>query len=97
MKSIMIVYNQVMSEELLDLVDELDVRGFTRWRDVQGRGTKCGDPHMGTHTWPALNGAMLCVVEDERVDTILEALRALDREAERRGLRAFVWNVEQAI
>ncbi|MFU8803933.1 MAG: PG0541 family transporter-associated protein [Bradymonadaceae bacterium] len=95
MKSIMIVYNQILDEELLDLLDSLSIRGFTRWNDVQGRGTRTGDPHMGTHTWPSLNGAMICVVEDDQVEGLLEAIK--DMDADERGLRAFVWHVEEAI
>ena len=95
MKSIFIVYNQILSDELIELLDELGIRGFTRWNDLQGRGSTTGEPHLGTHTWPALNGALLCVVEDSRVAPLLAALRTLD--SGNRGLRAFVSPVEQVI
>ena len=97
MKSVFIAYNQILSDELLELLDELEIRGFTRWTGVQGRGSEAGDPHMGSHTWPALNGALLCVLPDDRVPPLLEALRTLDDAAERHGLRAFVWSVEASV
>lgn len=97
MKSILIVYNQVMGRELIELLDELDIRGFTRWNDVQGRGSESGEPHMGTHTWPSLNGALLCVVEDDDVDPLLEGVEKLDDQGNDRGIRAFVWNVERSV
>lgn len=94
MKAILIVYNQALDAEVLELLDRLAIRGFTRWRDVQGRGSHTGNPHLGSHSWPALNGAMLCVVEEAQVEPLLEALEALD--AEDRGLRTFVWSVEHS-
>ena len=95
MKSILIVYNQILSDELLDLLDELGIRGFTRWNDIQGRGSHTGVPQMGTHTWPGLNGAVLCVVDEEQATTLLEALK--DFDAEDRGLRAFAWELAQVL
>jgi hypothetical protein len=95
-KSVLIVYDQVLADELLGQIDALGIRGFTRWSDLQGRGTASGEPRMGSHTWPALNGALLCVVRDEQVASLLAALQALDGAAGH-GLRAFVWSIEQAI
>lgn len=95
MKAIMITYHIVLAEEILATLDRLDVRGFTRWSDIQGRGSHTGVPQMGSHTWPGLNGAMLCVVEDEQTPPLLEALKELDEEE--RGLRAFVWPIEQML
>lgn len=95
MKAIMITYNQVLNAAIVALLDELDLRGFTRWTDVEGRGSDTGEPHLGTHIWPALNQAMLCVVADEAVDPLLEGLQKIDPRD--RGLRAFVWPIESAI
>ena len=97
MQSIMIVYNQVLSRDVVELLEDFDVRGFTRWKDVEGRGSSTGDPHLGTHTWPALNEAMLCVVDEQRVEPVLNALTELDEQGEDRGLRAFVWDVQAVI
>jgi hypothetical protein len=97
MKSVLITYNQILADEVLGELDALGIRGFTRWGDIQGRGSVSGDPHMGSHTWPTLNGALLCMVADDAVTPLLDALRGLDSAAEQHGLRAFVWHVEQSI
>ena len=94
MKAVMITYNQVLEREIQELLDARSIRGFTRWVDIQGRGTETGEPHLGTHTWPALNGAVMAVVDAEEVDGLLDALRALDEEYPDRGVRAFVWTLE---
>lgn len=94
MKAVFIVYNQAQTEKVEYLFEKLDIRGFTRWTELTGRGSVDGPPHMNTHTWPEQNTARLAVVEDEIVDPILEGVKRLDEVNKDVGIRAFVWNVE---
>ncbi|MDR2126990.1 MAG: hypothetical protein LBP63_09195 [Prevotellaceae bacterium] len=95
MKAIFISYNQALSERVLDVFDNNDVRGFTKWELTEGRGTDDGEPHYGNHAWPSMNSSMLIIVEDEKTEKIMTDLRQLDAAAKMQGLRAFVWNIEQ--
>ena len=97
MKSIMIIFNQANTERMEYALDTLGIRGFSFWENVQGRGHDQGDPHRGTHTWPELNNAIMTVVEDEKVDDLLTAVRKLDLRNPEVGIRAFVWNIEQMV
>ena len=97
MKSIMIMYDQAFQEKIVDLLTRQNCRGFSCWPQVQGRGTKTGEPNMGTHAWPSMCSAIMTVVPDEKVDGLLEKLHALDMETEMLGLRAFVWTIEKTI
>ena len=90
MKSVFISAYQAFHKEIIDLFDTLEIKGFTYWDEVQGRGTFDGEPHYGTHTWPTLNCAFLTFVEDEKVAPLMDGLRKLDQSAELQGLRAFV-------
>ncbi len=97
MKSVFIVYNQALGDILLETLDHLGIRGFSMWEDVKGRGGKTGEPHMGTHTWPAMNSAIMAVVDDNRVDSLLTEVSKINERAELQGIRAFTWNVEQTV
>ena len=97
MKAVFISFYQAYYEDILAIMDHNSLRGFTRWEVVQGRGSKKGEPHYGNHAWPALNSAILAMVEDDKVDYFLEQLHRLDKQTEAQGLRAFVWNIEQSI
>lgn len=97
MKSVMIMYDQAFQEKIVDLLTRSNCRGFSCFPQIQGRGSKTGEPHFGTHAWPSMCSAILTVVEDEKVDGLLEKLHAIDKETEMLGLRAFVWNVEKTI
>jgi hypothetical protein len=40
---------------------------------------------------------MLIIIEDSKVDAVLDAVRKLDKINEEVGIRAFVWNIEQSM
>lgn len=97
MKSVMIFFNQANTERIEYLLDEMQIRGFSFWENVQGRGTVNGDPHRGTHTWPEMNNAVMTVIEDDKVEELLLSIRKLDKRNPEVGVRAFVWNIEQMV
>ena len=97
MKSVMIVFNQANTERVEYLLDLLEIRGFTFFEQVQGRGTNGGEPHRGTHAWPEMNSCVITIVEDDKVPSLLEAVKKLDLRNEEVGVRAFVWNIEATV
>ncbi|MDR1738597.1 MAG: hypothetical protein LBR66_07285 [Candidatus Symbiothrix sp.] len=97
MKSVFIPYNQAYKDRLIDILEKLAIRGFTRWEQVEGRGSVKGEPHYGNHAWPTLNSALLTVIPDDRVDDLLAQIHALDIQTEAQGIHAFVWNVEKSV
>ncbi len=97
MKSVFIVFNQALGERVADLLDSLNARGFTQWQDVMGRGTVKGEPHMGTHTWPAMNSAIMTVVDENQAEKILSGISKINQTAELQGIKAFSWNIEEMV
>lgn len=97
MKSIMIAFDQAYMEQVLSILRGNNVRGYTGWEQVIGRGTKTGEPHLGSHAWPSMNSSIITVVDDHKVENILNDLKALDLTSEQMGLRAFVWNIEAMV
>lgn len=97
MKAIFIAFDQAYYNRITDMLLKSNCRGFTAWQEVQGRGTNTGDPHYGTHAWPSMAAAIITVVEDENVQPVLDKLHQMDVDTPKLGLRAFVWNIEQAI
>ncbi len=97
MKAVMIVFNQSISDEVYEILEKLNIKGFTRWLNVHGRGSQTGEPHYGTHIWPSLNAVILTVVEENLVQPILENVRKVNELAEEEGIRAFVWSIDQVV
>lgn len=93
MKAVMIIYNQAHSEKVEYMLDKLNVKGYSLWENVQGRGTNSGVPHLGTHAWPEINKSILAVVEDDAVDNLLDKVKKIDAVNYEVGIRAFVWDI----
>lgn len=97
MKAIFIAFDQAHYTNIITMLEKQSCRGFTAWEQVQGRGSKTGEPHYGSHAWPSLASSIITIVEDGRVDGVLQALKKMDEESPKLGLRAFVWDVEKMI
>ena len=97
MKTVFIAFDQAHKEAVTEALNASLCRGYTMLPDAAGCGSKTGEPHLGTHAWPAMNGAILTICEDEKVEPLLQRLHKLDVDNPLLGLRAFVWNVEQSI
>ncbi len=97
MKAIFIAFDQAYYERIVDMLERNNCRGFTAWQEVQGRGSKSGEPHYGSHAWPSLASSIITMVEDNRADAILDKLHEMDLATPKLGLRAFVWQIEKTI
>lgn len=97
MQAIFIAYDLAHHEKVIAALNSLSCRGFTSFGTVQGRGSKNGEPHYGTHAWPSLASAMLTIVEDNKVDQVLALLKEIDDSKPKLGLRAFVWPVSVGV
>ena len=95
MKAVFISFYQAFSDEVMEALEKNQITGFTFWEEVRGRGSRGGEPHLGSHAWPTLNSALLTFVPDQVVDTLLEDLRKADESAPKQGLRAFVLEAEE--
>ncbi|NDV66606.1 PG0541 family transporter-associated protein [Bacteroides sp. 224] len=97
MKAIFIIFNQASYEMIISIMEREQIHGFTHWDNVAGKGSRTGEPHLGSHAWPTMNGAIMTMVEDTKVERFLKLLHKFDMQSEEQGLRAFVLNVEQQI
>lgn len=97
MKAVMIIYNQANTEKVEYMLDKLGISGYSLWENVQGRGTSTGVPHLGTHAWPEINKSVLTVVDDNKVDKLLDTIKKIDEINEEVGIRAFVWDILKTV
>ena len=97
MKSVFIAYDQALHELVTEALGSSLCKGYTLFPQAAGRGSVTGEPHLGTHAWPATNCAVITVCEDEKVEPLLNRLHKIDLANPLLGLRAFVWNVEKSI
>ncbi len=87
MKALWITYDIVLDEEIIGLLDEFKVVGFTRWPRLAGRGPNSG-ARLGNHVWPGANAAVMTVQDDDTVARLMIRLQALRDEV---GTKTGVW------
>lgn len=97
MKAVFLACNQSMFDAVINIMDKMEIRGYTGWEELMGRGSKSGEPHLGSHAWPSMNSSLISVMEDAKAAEFLQALKQLDEDNEQQGLRAFAWTVTDAI
>jgi len=97
MKAVMIVFNQANTERVEYMLEVLGIRGWTFFEQVQGQGTNDGEPRRGTHAWPEMNSSMLTVIDDDKVEPLLEAVQKLDLRNKEVGVKAFTWAIDKMV
>lgn len=95
MKAVFISYNQAYHEEIIEIMKFCGLRGYTYWDVTKGRGSVSGEPHLGDHAWPTLNGSLLVMAQDHLVPEFKKRLKELDSTSEAMGLRYFSWTVDE--
>ena len=93
MKAVFMACNQSMYDAVMDIMKEMEIRGFTGWEELMGWGSNDGEPHLGSHAWPTMNSALIAVMEDDKAAAFLARLKQLDVDNDQQGLRAFAWPV----
>ena len=93
MKAVFVACNQSMYDAVMNVMKDMEIRGFTGWEELMGCGTNDGEPHLGSHAWPTMNSALIAVMEDDKAAAFLARLKKLDTDNDLQGLRAFAWPV----
>ena len=93
MKIIMIAYSEAIDNEIMELLESNTIEGFTKWTKVIGKGTSSG-PHLLNHVWPKGNNVIMCCVQDDKAEKLLQGVRELKKTTGHEGVKAFSMPVD---
>jgi len=94
MKFVMICYNEAIDDEVIELLEQAGVTGYTKWTMVSGKGQTSG-PHLLSHIWPKANNVIAVAVEEQVANSILDKVRQIREKLGSEGLKAFMWEIEE--
>lgn len=98
MKLVLLVYNVAISEEVMETLQKIGIKNYTKWDRVLGKGPISG-PHFDSDIWPGVNSMLAIAVEDEKKDKIMAKVKELKSKESiaREGIGAFVLPLEEMI
>jgi hypothetical protein len=96
----LILYPQSAEEDVVSILDEIGVSGYTETDKVIGRGPR--GHHFDTQIWPGADGMIYCVVDSDKRDALANTLGSFNQALERKskglyGLHIFTWTCDQLI
>ena len=93
MKLVLICYNEAVDQEVLEVLDDVNVEGYTKWTKILGKG-KASGPHLYSHIWPKANNVVVTVVSEQMAAAILDRVRKMREKLSSEGVKAFMWDVQ---
>jgi hypothetical protein len=96
----LILYPKEMEDEIVDVLEDIGVPGYTQFPKMIGRGRKT--KHFDNSIWPGSTGAIFTVVDPQLGPTLARSFEHLNHELEGRshglyGLHLFSWPLRQLI
>ena len=95
MKMVFMTYKDSQDSEVMQILNDLDIPAFTRWRNIQEK-TRKGRPRMGTHIWPGYNYAITFEVEEETASKLFIRIREFNELTKFEGIKAVCWTLDDA-
>jgi len=83
------MYDIVLDDDIMLMLEDFHVVGFTRWPRLSGRGPNSG-ARLDNHVWPGANAAVLTIQDDALIAQLMTRLQALrDETGKDTGIWAF--------
>lgn len=96
MKMVIVVYNEVLDEEVVDCFNKCGINGYTKIPVAYGKGLSSGG-HFGNDIWPGKNIVIFCACEDEVAMKIKEEVEVFKERFKKEGVKAFFFSIEDMI
>jgi len=95
MKAVLILHNEAIDNEVTELLESAGVKHYTKFTNVLGKG-ELSEPHLNTEVWPEKNYGTLVVVDESAAKAIMEKVGQMRGKLGEEGVKAFLWQIEQA-
>lgn len=96
MKMLLLIYDAVFEDEVMEALENGARLGYTQWRRVLGRGQRA-EPRLDDGVWPGFNNALMIAVEDVQAQELAARLKQLRDSGKVTGLSLYALPVEQLI
>lgn len=93
-KMIFLIYDKAIDLKIEQLLESLNIDGYTKWQDVEGFGG--AEKRLGSKVWPGSNSMRIIVDDQEKTSLLIDKIKELrDGSAKPPALKLFKVPVEQ--
>jgi hypothetical protein len=83
-----LAYNVALETDVAELLETLEVRAYTRWDEVKGRGRS--GPHLNDAVWPAVNAVYMFAAPAALEARLLAEVKRLRARYPGEGIKCIV-------
>jgi len=94
MKMLMITYNEAIDMDVMEVLENCNLKNFTKITAAYGKGTTSGT-HLGNDIWPGRNNILYVACEEEKSEELLLCIKELRKRLGKEGIKAFAWVLEE--
>jgi hypothetical protein len=95
MKAVLIVHNAAIGEEVNEVLESVGIECYTKFPNILGKG-QLSEPHLNTDVWPAINCGTFVVTDQARAKKLMDNIRQMRKKLGKEGLKAFMWEIDDA-
>ena len=96
MYMVFISYKESINSRVMDILNSLEIKSFTKWPQVQDTPEE-GRPRFGTHVWPGFNSAILSPIPETKVEELFNKIKAFNENTKFEGIKAYSMKLEHFI
>jgi nitrogen regulatory protein PII len=95
MKMVMVAYNEAIDAEVMEILQNCNLKNYSKVMGVYGSGETSGI-HLGNDIWPGRNNILYICCENSQAQKVVSGVKELRKKLGKEGVKAFVLNVEDA-
>lgn len=94
MKMVLVSYNEAIDNDIMDALENCNIKNYTKINSVFGRGIASGT-HLGDDIWPGRNNILYVACQDSEAKQIISCVKELRKKLGQEGIKAFSWNLDE--
>jgi len=94
MKLYLLIYDVDFDEEVMEMLAQCCVTGFTKWDRVLGKGAR-SEPKMDDAVWPGFNCVVAVAIEKDKEQEFTDAIRQTCSRLGDAGIKVYEWPINE--
>lgn len=90
---ILLIYKSTMENIIMEYLEDTEIRHYTRWHQVQGRGSN-SDPHFDDHVWPGTNNVLAIAGTMKEKEIVFRIVSVVKQKLPGEGIKAISLPIE---